>query len=141
MNDLLGFSTKKLGAVLCHNRGYEVIDNEVHFNGKIRKLDVRFKKDNGQSSYASFGIRDNNGKRIQVFVHHLVAYKKFGKIFIDSKFEQHNDLIVLHLDGNTLNNSYDNIILGTRGQASELRMGQKIEIHVANKVKNNPEYY
>jgi hypothetical protein len=137
---MINISRKKLGAILCHNRGYEVIDNEVHFNGKIRKLDIRYKKDNGQSAYASFGIKDDDGKKIQVFVHHLVAYKKFGKVFIDSKFQEDDDLIVLHLDGNTLNNNYENIIMGTRAQASEMRIGNQIKIHKANIVKVNPEY-
>lgn len=140
---MINISRKKRGAILCHIRGYEVIDNEVHFKGKIRKLDIRCKKDNGQSAYASFGIRDCEGKKIQVFVHHLVAYIKFGKDFIwvrGSKFEEQNDLIVLHLDGNTLNNSYDNIILGTREQASDIRRGNQIKINKDNIVEVNPIY-
>jgi hypothetical protein len=114
----------------------------VHFKGKIRKLDIRCKKGNGQSAYASFGIRDCEGKKIQVFVHHLVAYKKFGKDFIwvrGPKYQE-QDLIVLHLDGNTLNNSYDNIILGTRTQAHEIRMGNPIKINKDNIVEPNPDY-
>ena len=140
---MINISRKKRGAILCHMRGYQVIDNEVHFKGKIRKLDIRCKKDNGQSAYASFGIRDDEGRRIQVFVHHLVAYKKFGKDFIwvrDSLFQEQDDLIVLHLDGNTLNNSYDNIILGTRTQAHEIRMGNQIKINKDNIVEPNPDY-
>jgi hypothetical protein len=129
-------SQKKIGAILCHNRGYEIIDNKVVFNGKERKLDIRYKKDNGQSSYASFGIRNEEVKRIQVFVHHLMAYKKFGKIFIDGFDSSGAELIVIHLDGNTLNNSYDNIILGTRTDARRQREGEKIILHpINNKLK------
>jgi hypothetical protein len=128
-------SQKKIGAILCHKRGYEIIDNKVVFNGKERKLDIRYKKDNGQSSYASFGIRNEEGKRIQVFVHHLMAYKKFGKIFIDGFDSSGQELIVIHLDGNTLNNSYDNIILGTRTDARRQREGEKIILHPINNNK------
>jgi hypothetical protein len=128
-------SQKKIGAILCHNRGYEIIDNKVVFNGKERKLDIRYKKDNGQSSYASFGIRNEEGKRIQVFVHHLMAYKKFGKIFIDGFDSSGEELIVIHLDGNTLNNSYDNILLGTRTDARRQREGEKIRLSTLNKNK------
>jgi hypothetical protein len=118
-------STKKLGAILCHNRGYEIIDNKVLFNGRERKLDIRCKKNNGQSSYSSFGIKNDEGKRIQVFVHHLMAYKKYGQLFIDGLDGE--EIIVIHLDGNTLNNSYDNIFLGNRSHARRQREGEKLE--------------
>ncbi len=125
-------SKKKMGAILCHNRGYEIIDNKVFFNGRERKLDIRYKKDNGQSSYASFGIKDDEGKKIQVFVHHLMAYKKFGQIFIDGFDSTGEELIVIHLDGNSLNNSYDNIFLGTRSDSRRQRQGEKINLHAIN---------
>jgi len=126
-------SDKKLGAIICHNRGYEIIDSKVFFNGKERKLDIRTKKGNGQSSYSSFGIKNDEGKRIQVFVHHLMAYKKFGKKFIDGLDSYGDELIVIHLDGNTLNNSYDNIFLGNRSHARRQRDGEKLESKIFEK--------
>ena len=113
---LIGKITKKkIGAILCHNRGYQIIDNKVIFNGKERKLDISH-KNGGDALYASFGIKDNEGKKIQVFVHQLAAYKKFGKTFIEEE-----ELIVIHLDENTLNNSYDNIFLKNRSYARRKR--------------------
>lgn len=136
----MSISDKKMGAVIAHRKGYKVIDNKVYFNGRLRKLDIRHKKDNGQSVYASFGIRNDEGKRVQIFVHHLVAYKKFGRVFIEGKYNDEEDLVVLHLDGDTLNNKYENIILGTRVQAEMMKLGEKILIHKSNTSQKNPEY-
>ena len=136
----MSISDKKMGAIIAHRKGYVVIDNQVYFNGKVRKLDIRHKKDNGQSVYASFGIRNDEGKRVQIFVHHLVAYKKFGKVFIDGVYKHHDELVVLHLDGDTLNNRYENIILGTRVQAESIKMGHPIKMHESNNAQHNPEY-
>ena len=112
-------SRKKLGAKLCHERGYRVIDNKVVFNGKERKLDIRAK--NSQQDFASFGIRDNEGKKIQVYVHHLVAYAKYGDEYLL------NDVAVVHKDGNTLNNSPKNIILGDKSTVSGIRNKKRCE--------------
>lgn len=120
-----------MGVVIADKKGYKVEGNNVIFNGKARKLDIRYKKENGQSAYASFGIRDEEGKRVQIFVHHLVAYQKFGDKFLDGR-DNDEELIVLHLDGNTLNNSYDNIALGIRSQTSQMRIGSEIKLHKSN---------
>lgn len=111
-------SKKKKGVVTAHEKGYIVIGNEVIFNGKARKLDIREKKGNGLNTYASFGIRGEDGARVQIFVHHLVAYQKFGKKWLDN-----DSLVIIHKDKDTLNNHPDNIMLGTRQDTSDLRHG------------------
>jgi len=47
------------------------------------------------------------GKTIKVRVHRLQAYQKFGEIIFNE------DIVVRHLDGNGLNNSWDNIEIGS----------------------------
>lgn len=48
-----------------------------------------------------------NKNRFQVFVHRLQAYIKYGDKIYNS------GIVVRHLDGNPLNNSIDNIEIGT----------------------------
>lgn len=85
------------------DRGYHV-DNEgicLNKNGK----QVGYKNGN----YNSFNIRiDNKFKCIRI--HRLQAYQKFGtKLF-------KKGCVVRHLDGDSLNNSIDNIEIGTQSQ-------------------------
>jgi hypothetical protein len=120
-------SKKKKGVVTAFQKGYKVIGNDVIFNGNVRKLDIREKKGNGVNTYASFGIRGEDGKRVQIFVHHLVAYQKFGKKWLEDE-----SLVIIHKDKNTLNNHPDNIILGTRQDTSDLRHGIKFKENPIN---------
>lgn len=53
------------------------------------------------------GVRDVDGKVQRIAFHRMVAYAKYG----DKLYEQ--NMLVRHLDGNPLNNSWDNIAIGT----------------------------
>ena len=56
--------------------------------------------------YKIFKVR-NGTKYLTIGVHRLIAYQKFGnKIF-------NQDIVVRHLDGNKLNNKYENIEIGS----------------------------
>jgi hypothetical protein len=59
----------------------------------------------GKNKYHSFGIRYNGGTAI-IPTHRMVAYIKYGELALTSD-------CVRHLDGNGLNNSFDNIEIGT----------------------------
>jgi len=116
-------SSKRQAVIDAYNKGYRVINNNVQYNGKVRKLDIRHKKNNGIADYASFGVRDNNGKRVQIFVHHLAAYQKYKNKFIEAIHPTlKEELVVIHLDSNPLNNNPENIILGTRGEVAQKRL-------------------
>lgn len=115
MNNL---SDRKQTLVEAYEKGYRVIDNKVVYRGNIRKLDIRQKKNDGGGDYASFGVRNGQGKRVNVFVHQLIAYQKFKEKFLTA---EENNLVVVHLDGNTLNNDEKNIILGTRDLVRKIR--------------------
>lgn len=60
--------------------------------------------------YFVLKTRDKNRKNFYVRIHRLQAYQKYGDEIFDRNIE------VRHLDGNKLNNSWDNIILGTHSQ-------------------------
>lgn len=86
----------------CSKIGYKVLKNgEVKGLTKILKLTVN------SNGYNYFSFRDFDKKREIVLVHRLQAYQKFG----ESIFEE--GMVVRHLDGNSLNNSWNNIAIGT----------------------------
>lgn len=97
-------SHKKLKEV--YNKGYYVnSDGEVIApSGKARKLTLK-KENGGCGDYYRFNVKIN-GMSYPIPVHRLVAYQKFG----DKMF---NEDTVRHLDGNSKNNSFDNIVIGS----------------------------
>lgn len=91
--------TKILDAV---QKGYTVDDfGNVWFDNKMRRLNL-------DGMYYRFSIRDLKGKPISIPVHKLQAYQKFGEAIFEP------GIVVRHLDGNSMNNSYDNIQIGTQ---------------------------
>ncbi len=94
----------------AYNKGYYVTDmGEVYSpTGKKRKLQLKCDKRNKDKRFI-FNISFEN-KRRPVKVHRLLAYQLFGdKIFTKG-------LQVRHLDGNSLNNTLNNLALGTASQ-------------------------
>ena len=73
-------------------------------NGFIRKL--RLSTSNSRIKYYVFSVRCD-GKSYPVAVHRLQAFQKFGTRMFES------GMVVRHLDGNPLNNSVENIEIGT----------------------------
>lgn len=83
-------------------KGYYVKSGQVFSKkGKIKNY-------LSNSGYYSFTIRDGNGERANIKVHRLVAFQKYGDVMFN------DNLVVRHLDGNPLNNSEDNISIGTQ---------------------------
>ena len=102
----------------CSEKGYEVLENgEV--KGKIKILSLRIDK----KGYKSFTFRNKNGAREVVLVHRLQAYKKFG----DKIFEK--GIVVRHLNGNSLDNSWDNIAIGTQSDNMFDRSKESLKEH------------
>ena len=119
------FSDKKKAVVEAYNKGYRLINNEVVYKGNVRKLDCRAKKKSKYGvdvgcAYLSFGVRNDEGKRVQIFVHHLAAYQKFGNQFLETEG------VVIHLDGDTTNNQLDNLALGDRTTVSKIRYNKPL---------------
>lgn len=91
---------------IAFNKGYKVdLNGNVIYKEKLRKCQI--KKDKSNCCYYVFNIR-NKKSLITIKVHQLQAYQKYGeKIFKD-------DIVVRHLNGNSLDNSYNNILIGTQ---------------------------
>ena len=80
----------------------------VEANGEVRSphgklLKLLERKREGKTSYYTFSIREKT-----IPVHKLQAYQKFG----DATFE--TGIEVRHMNSNSLDNSWDNIELGTK---------------------------
>lgn len=88
---------------LSKEKGYSVdrSGNILNKKGKTLKTSISSK------GYVSFNIRVEGKSPTRSFLHRLQAYQKFG----DKIFEE--GIVVRHLDGNPLNNSWDNIAIGS----------------------------
>jgi len=60
--------------------------------------------------YDCFSVKDSDKRTNSVGVHRLQAYQKYG----NKLFEE--GIMVRHKDGNPLNNSWENILIGTHSQ-------------------------
>jgi hypothetical protein len=98
------------GVVKAYEKGYRVIDGDVisPYDGKKRKLYL-YKDRKGTYRRYTFNITgENRFHKYTVNVHQLIAYQKYGNIIFNEGIE------VRHIDGNSLNNKDDNIIIGSR---------------------------
>lgn len=93
---------------LAVNKGYKV-DREGRCFGPRGKILQPMIKKNGNTPYYTIAISAVGGA-YKLKVHRLQAYQKFG----DKIFEP--GIQVRHLDNNSLNNSFDNLELGTAKQ-------------------------
>jgi len=102
-------------------KGYHADDKGIVFSpyGRILKLQLT------NDGYYSFTVK-KYGRSVGVKVHRLVAYQKYG----DAMFEE--GIVVRHLNGNPLDNSKDNIAIGT---ASDNMMDKSKEVRVAMATK------
>ena len=96
--------------VICaFEKGYRVNskgDAISPYGGRILRLGYSSNKISKYRYYV-FTIKNYDNDRRTVLVHKLVAYQKFG---IDA-FK--DGIHIRHLNGNSLDNSYDNIEIGT----------------------------
>lgn len=97
--------------------------------GKVRKLIKHGRVD--KPPYYRFNIGVENGKSYPVAVHRLVAHLKCGEASLEEEIH------VRHLDGNSLNNSWDNIAIGT---ASDNMMDVPKEVRVKNASSANQKF-
>ena len=111
----------------AHRKGYRVIHGAVFSSkGKQRKL----KTNNSSTRYWFFNVKFETGA-FPVAVHRLLAYQKFGDAaFVDG-------IHIRHKDNDSMNNSEDNIILGT---GSENCMDRPVEERKKHAAKGNQKH-
>ena len=93
--------------ILAYEKGYRINKNGDAYN--IKRPNKILKGSINSRKYKHIKIMDSNST-IGVPFHRLQAYQKFG----DEIYE--TNIVVRHLDGNSLNNSYDNIEIGTESE-------------------------
>jgi len=87
---------------ICFDLGYRVL-----FDGKL--IDIKGQEVGyiGNTGYLRVNVR-HNGKRHHLQAHRLQAYQKYGEAIYQ------DGIVVRHLNGNKLDNSIDNIHIGTQ---------------------------
>jgi hypothetical protein len=73
-------------------------------------------------------------KQLRVAVHRLQAYQKYG----DKLFEK--GILVRHKDGNPLNNSWDNILIGTQSE-NQMDIPKQIRVKRAKNASSHLKKY
>lgn len=99
--------------VYAYNRGYRVDDQ-----GRVIGILKDFITTRNYNGYSCFSVRTPNCQG-PTMVHRLMAYQKYGDKIFDPKIQ------VRHLNGNSLDNSYSNIAIGT---ASENMMDKRPDV-------------
>lgn len=84
-------------------KGYTITKDGIVFSFRGKKLSLIKNK----YGYLYFNVR-KDGKVVKILVHRFQAYIKFGKAIYD------NGIVVRHLNGNSSDNSFDNIGIGTQ---------------------------
>lgn len=116
----------------AYNKGYR-IDKEgdaIGLRGDVLKGGI-----GGRGYlYKNISFRNKNGKSVKINIHHFQAFMKFGDKIL-------NYDCVRHIDGNSLNNSWDNIELGSNSDNmldKPLMLRRKIASN-ANKKHNHKQ--
>ncbi len=82
------------------------VDKKGNVFSSTKQLALSKRTDKSNYSYFRFSMR-YYGKRVNISVHRFIAYFKFGEDLFNDGVK------VRHLDSNSLNNSWDNIEIGT----------------------------
>lgn len=91
--------------ILAYDKGYRIDENGNCFN--LKNPDKFLKGSINSNGYRYFGMRKPNDRTYMIPIHRLQAYQKFG----DEIYE--DGIVVRHLDSDQLNNSWNNIGIGT----------------------------
>lgn len=95
--------TKKNQAlIVLKEKGYTIKNGKVYSPDNV---ELTLKAD--ENGYLCFNTRLNNNQMIRVRLHRYIAYLKYGNDLFQPGLQ------VRHLDGNQLNNKFDNIGIGT----------------------------
>ena len=87
---------------LIYKRGYRIGKDGHAFNPKGKEVKGKLK-----NGYLVFAVKNTEQKRIDVRFSRLQAYQKYGDKLYQS------GIVVRHLNNNKLDNSWDNISIGT----------------------------
>jgi hypothetical protein len=112
-----------------YEKGYRV-KNNILYNEKNEKVYI-YSTSNGYLCCQKTLKTNVYGK---LFLHRLVAYQKYGNKLFEKGIE------VRHLDGDSLNNYEDNILIGTHSE-NMMDIPKKIRLNKALKASNTTRKY
>lgn len=92
--------------ICAYEKGYRINNLGIVTNSKGLKV----KGFLNQDGYKIFSIRNHENKTVKVFFHRLMAYQKYG----DKLYNK--GIVTRHFNGNKLDNSKHNILIGTHSQ-------------------------
>ena len=95
----------KKAIILAFQKGYRVNENGdvISPKGRILKKQVSNRND---IPYFSFSIRLDKYDVCKIMIHRFVAYLKYGDLMFNCE-------CIRHLNGNSLDNSFENIEVGS----------------------------
>lgn len=112
----------------AYNKGYRVDNDGNLISPSNKKLKMR----KSTTGYYETNIRIC-GKLFHLPVHRLLAYQKYGDIMFAAD-------CIRHLDGNPLNNTFDNLEIGTNSD-NRLDIPKDVRIRIATIASHsNPKY-
>lgn len=117
----------------AYNKGYKITDKGEVVGLKNKTLCAKI-----HQGYKRFCIRLKSGERYIVNYHKLQAYQKFG----DKIFEE--GIVVRHLNGDSLDNSWENISIGTNSDNCLDKhpvVRKEVAINAARVMQNNIRTY
>ena len=100
--------------ILAKEKGYFVDKQGNAYSPRGNKVGTR-----GKDPYLYFGIRVSKTKVIKVYIHRMQAYQKFGDLIFNDNIE------VRHLNGNSFDNSFKNLAIGTPSENAMDKQSQK----------------
>lgn len=123
-------SKKNILIIEAFEDGYDINRKGylVRKNGTIKS---EFKL--GKNGYLLVSLRLLTDSRGKVLIHKLQAYKKFG----NRMFKE--GIVVRHLDGNPLNNSWENIQIGTPTQNQMDITPEERKIHALKAIRKKQD--
>jgi len=111
-------SRKNNAIIIAIDKGYYLNEEGKLFNSRNKEV-----IGNIYNGYKHLSIRDNEGE-VKIKFHRLQAYQKYKeKIF-------EKDIVVRHLNGNSLDNSSENIVIGSQSD-NVMDMPKKIRLERA----------
>lgn len=91
--------------LIAVEKGYQITDSGDVIGAQGKKLKLKI----NTQGYHSFSIKvDFASHAISIPVHRFQAFKKYGLVVFDKS------ILIRHLDGDQLNNSFDNVRIGNQ---------------------------
>lgn len=118
----------------AYSLGYRISKDGIVYFGSA-KVKTFLKSKDSNCGYLVFYVKQENGKLQRCKVHRLQAFQKFGNALYNT------DIMVRHLNGDKLDNSFRDILLGNNSQNQNDITPEKRLSRARNAAKYLPNRY